>query len=301
MNYRLKQEFLAHKGPLYSLCSGPEEEQFFSGGSDLNVLLWNIQEPEKPALIAKSPTTILSLLYLKEFNLLCIGQAEGGVHVLDLEKKEEYKFLKQHQGYIFNMQFIAEKKELVLASGDGSFSVWSVPEFKLLFQRKCSSKKIRGLAYDAINKVLAIGLGDAKIALWNVADWSLKQELKGFRSGVNVLHFLPNRTTLLSGEKDAYLTEVDLLSGNILKEIPAHNWAIYDLIDFPEEDKIVTASRDKTIKIWDRRELKVIKRLEGFKDKAHTHSVNKLLKLNRGMSFLSTGDDGKIKLWQEGD
>ncbi|MEX2379534.1 MAG: WD40 repeat domain-containing protein, partial [Vicingaceae bacterium] len=76
----------------------------------------------------------------------------------------------------------------------------------------------------------------------------------------------------------------------------AHYWAIYDIAFSPNGKLFATASRDKTVKIWDAESTKVLKRFEGHKDQAHSHSVNKLLWLNQNQ-LLSTGDDGSVKLW----
>jgi WD40 repeat protein len=81
-----------------------------------------------------------------------------------------------------------------------------------------------------------------------------------------------------------------------IQKLPADYWAIYDIAFSPNGMYFATASRDKTVKIWDAENYVVLKRFEGQKYKAHSHSVNKLLWLNQ-KQLLSTGDDGSIRLW----
>ena len=93
--------------------------------------------------------------------------------------------------------------------------------------------------------------------------------------------------------------QFELGSNRETKNIAAHNWAIYDMA-FSENGKyLATASRDKTIKIWDANQLKVLQRIEGFKDSGHTHSVNAILWLAYNNLLISAGDDQSLKVWEE--
>ena len=181
-----------HKGAVYSICKGNQPFEIFSGGSDRHVILWNLQKLSPMKVVAKSPSPIISLLYLREYNLLLIGQMEGGVHVIDLEAGKELRYLKIHEGYVFDIKFIESKKEVVFSSGDGSISVWSVPDFKLLYQKKVTDKKCRKMAYSEIRSELAISNGDGSIAFFDVSDWSLKNTIENVPSAVNVVHYQPD-------------------------------------------------------------------------------------------------------------
>ena len=47
------------------------------------------------------------------------------------------------------------------------------------------------------------------------------------------------------------LTMKNAKSYTLIKSIPAHNYAIYDIVFSPNAKLFATASRDKTVKIWD--------------------------------------------------
>ncbi len=79
--------------------------------------------------------------------------------------------------------------------------------------------------------------------------------------------------------------------------VPAHYWAIYDIQFSPNHQLMATASRDKTIKLWEIDPFKVLCRLERRIANAHTHSVNKLLWLDDN-TMVSASDDGRVKIWQ---
>jgi WD40 repeat protein len=297
MDYKLVKNLEGHKGAVYAMCQGKSENLVYSAGADRKVILWDLSELKPIKVVAQSPTTVISLEYLKEFNLLLIGQVEGGVHVIDLTEGKESKYLKIHEGYIFDIKFIDSKSELVLCSGDGSFSIWSVPEFKLLLHNKVCAEKIRSFDFNLNRNEVCFALGSGDIQFYNLNDWSEKLSISNNGIAVNTVKYLGDNR-LLFGDKMAHLSDVDLLTFQVSQKIPAHNWPIYDIAVGSGQYSFSTASRDKTVKVWSRTELKVLKRFEGIKDLGHTHSVNKLLWTNYKNFLLSTGDDGKIKIWQ---
>jgi WD40 repeat protein len=77
----------------------------------------------------------------------------------------------------------------------------------------------------------------------------------------------------------------------LIKSIPAHNWAIYDIVFNPDTTLFATASRDKTIKIWDAKTYQLLHRITKENNEAHTHSVNKLLWSTYNNYLVSVGDD----------
>ncbi|MDB9963583.1 hypothetical protein OAD50_00650 [Vicingaceae bacterium] len=296
MEFSQKGNLSEHKAAIYALCEGEGDHICYSGGSDRFVIKWNLKLMKAEKLVSKSPTTIVSLCYLKAQNILLIGQIEGGVHVIDLTQNKEIKYLKVHKGYTFDIQFIKEKNELVFSSGDGSISIWSAIDFKLLFQTQIGKGKNRKVAYSAERNELAVASADGFVKVLNTEDWSEKFVISGLESGANSLCYLKEK--LIIGTKNAHLHQFDLKT-NIKEEgIAAHNWAVYDLVYNENLDLLASVSRDKTVKVWNPNTLEVLKRFEGFKVRGHTHSVNAALWSSYNNYLITAGDDKVIRIWE---
>jgi centriolar protein POC1 len=76
--------------------------------------------------------------------------------------------------------------------------------------------------------------------------------------------------------------------------VPAHNYAIYSIAF--GHGICASASRDKTIKIWDELSFNPIQRLD-TKSGGHSHSVNKLLFQHDHL--ISCSDDRQIICWKQ--
>ena len=83
-------------------------------------------------------------------------------------------------------------------------------------------------------------------------------------------------------------------SGTLKKEIPAHNFVVYDILVLPASKKIVSASRDKSIKIWTE-DLIFLERIDQ-RTGGHRHSVNSLAQYSVNQ-FVSVSDDKRIVTW----
>jgi WD40 repeat protein len=96
------------------------------------------------------------------------------------------------------------------------------------------------------------------------------------------------------GGYDGYLYILDAFSKNLISRIPAHKGPIYSIIQLNEHN-FVSASRDKSIKIWDSNSLNVLEKKE-FKSGGHRNSVNHIVGLSEN-TFVSCSDDSQIIGW----
>ncbi len=289
-NFTKKRTIEGHSGAIYSI-------QFdgiflYSASADKYIVRWDIATGEQDNFAIKTPTTAYAIQLFDNNTKLAAGLASGDLHIFDLIERKEIKHIQLHKKSIFSLAENKTHNQLYVADGNGFVSVWDTQTLDLLIQLPFSSDKIRSMQCSNDEKKMYLSCKDGDIRVLDCTYFNLIHQFFGHLEGVGVCIEVGNQ--LVSGGKDAFIKTRDLTSFELIKSIPAHNYMVYDLLLLNDEI-LVSASRDKTIKIWDLQEMKVLKRLD-IKQGGHRHSVNKLLKIN-GNSFVSASDDARLIVW----
>jgi WD40 repeat protein len=285
-----------HAGSIYAVTSLPKKKLILTGGADKIVASWNMDTFENTPFSIKTNSAILNLNYLEEKNELLIGLFNGNFHVIDIESRKEIKFIPFHKAGLFSSFIDKEKKQLVLGSGDGTYSIWNYLNYSLLDKGKLSHGKIRTI--EKVKNEYVFGTSEG--ALVGIDDEEFKPRIIRIldqKNGINSILYLPSKEALLCGTKDAHITAYHIDSEKEIFSFPAHNWPIYQLKKI-DEHRFVSCSRDKTIKIWNNSTLDLIERLDWKSHKSHTHSVNNLHLIPNSHKMISVGDGKRIVIWE---
>ncbi|CAN5510200.1 hypothetical protein BH11BAC2_BH11BAC2_17670 [soil metagenome] len=288
-----------HKGPVYALEQGADPWQIFSAGSDRIVAEWDLRNPAEGKVLVKATDLVYALRYLHEDQKLLIGNGSGGMHIVNLQTRQEERLLQLHQSGIFFIGHHPVHQLIFTLAADGTCAVLQQQDLTLIRSMKFSEGKLRSISFHPDHKSCAIGCGDGSIMIFSLPEllplhhWQAHQE--GF--SVNTVCFTPDGAVLLSGSRDAHLNRYATKDYSLLESIPAHNYAIYDLAFSPDNLLLASASRDKTVKIWDANTMELQHRIDRDKFQGHQHSVNKLLWTTYQNMLLSAGDDRNVMGW----
>jgi WD40 repeat protein len=288
-----------HSGCVYAMDKGFSEHTVFTAGSDRFIALWNLETQQAEKFSASLPAPIYTICHIPEKNILLAGTTTGRIHVLDLEKKEEIKILQHHRGPVFDIQYSIKTNCFYTAGGDGNFAVCDLDTMSLLKMKKLSQEKVRSIDFNDTTSEIAVALGDSNVLIFDLQTLDYKKDFIAHQRaekiiGANTVRYSPDGKFLLTGGRDAHLNIWKVGSYELVKSIPAHNWAIYDIVFSPDGTLFATASRDKTIKIWDAKTYQILKRITKENFEAHTHSVNKLIWSSFHNYLVSAGDDRMV-------
>lgn len=295
MKVELLKKILQHSGSLYAVCYLKSKNLLLTGGADKIVASWDFETYENTPFSIKTNSAILTIQTIMQDKYLLVGLFNGNFHIIDIETKQEVKFIPFHKSGLFACTYIEDKNILVLGSGDGTYSIWNCDDFSLLNKGKLSNSKIRTIVSEG-NEVY-IGTTEGNIIRINLHDFSVDRLMNLPDNGINSLVFLPQKKVWLAASKNAHVIAVDLINKKEVFSFPAHNWPIYKVINI-EDWGIATCSRDKTIKIWDNKSLDLLERMEFRPHKGHTHSINNLLYIESKKTLVSIGDDKAICFWK---
>lgn len=289
-----------HNASIFALCKGQEAGTFLSGAGDGWMVEWQVQHPDLGRLLAKTDTQIFSMILLPEQQKIVAGDMNGGVHWVDLRQSERTRDIAHHGKGVFG---ILQAGDFVYTiGGDGILTKWSASEGRSLESLHLSNQSLRCIDYSKARNELAIGGSDNNIYLLDASTFEIRQTLlRAHDNSVFAVRYHPNAPVLLSGGRDAHLKlwDLDRLM-DPLNNQPAHLFTINDIC-FPQETSwFATASRDKTIKIWDAQSFQLLKVLDTIRSGCHVNSVNALLYLPESGTLVSCSDDRSIILWEVG-
>ena len=292
MNVKALKIIKGHNGAIYDVASFSDEKAYTTS-ADKYVARWDLNKGIQDDFAVKLDVSGFKLTLSSDAKTLVIGNAKGGIHVIDLIHKKEVKFLEQHKSPIFALTFNDKTNEFYSADAKGYFCVWDKEHFNLKLTLPFNCGKIRQIALSEDREYIAICGQDGYVRILETKFYNEIQSFKPHNTGVNCAVFQGD--FIYTGGKNAHIALWNWKEGKKHKVIPAHNYAVYDLICIDNGKLLVSASFDKTIKLWNTKTLDVIQRIER-KDGGHLHTVNRLAKIDE-KKFLSVSDDKSLIYW----
>lgn len=285
-----------HQAAIYDLQLAPDG--FFSAAADGYLVHWHREDVDFGRVVAKvEGGKFLCLATLPDGGLVA-GALDGGVHWLYPEETTRNRHIAHHAKGVFDVIRIEE--EVFTVGGDGILTRWSVKEQRSLESLPLSANSLRCLAYSAEHDTLAIGASDGQVYLVGRKDFDLIGQHRANEPSVFCVAFQPGFPRIVSGGRDAQLRFFELASSRTPpSEITAHLSTVNDLAFDPTGRYLATASRDKTVKLWETATWSLLKVAEVVRDRGHVNSVNTLLWLDE-QTLITAGDDRRILEWQVG-
>ncbi|KAG9244073.1 small nucleolar ribonucleoprotein-like protein complex subunit [Calycina marina] len=208
------------------------------------------------------------------------------------------------------------------SSPDSSFSI----KFELLRTLKPHTTPVGVLAVDHTSTLVATGAADGVVKVWDIAGGYVTHTFRGPNVVISALHFFEsvanqeeveigilahhrkrdrqkddteenaNHGTpgyrLASGSQDGKVRIWDLFKRNCVSVLDSHVSDVRALDYSPEENSLLTASRDKTIMWWDANTWKVKKVVPVLEEVEAAGFVES------GKYSFTGGINGNIRIWQ---
>jgi centriolar protein POC1 len=289
-------ELTGHSNPIFTLELSQKPGVLFTGGNDKGVVEWNLETNAFIKVMFPVPASVYAIHCPVGYPLMFAGLRTGEVLVFDFIQQKITHRLRHHIKPIFDIKSSVRKDELLIASEDGTVSVWSLKTLELVHTIRISNDTVRCITINPAEDRVAFGCRDNRVVIYDLEDYSLIKELTGHTMAVFSLQYSPNGEYLVSGSRDAQIKIWDNKTYALIQNIPAHLFAINHIAFHSTRPYFATASMDKSIKIWDAADFKlrkIISREKGFA--SHALSINKLAW--NGEQLLSASDDKKIMVW----
>ena len=205
--------------------------------------------------------------------------------------------LKRHTNEVFAGAWSPDGKKFASASADATSIIWDIGEkgscnaFVLDHSTKQDRREqaVISISWNSSGTLLATGSNDGSVRLWT-SQGGFKHSFVRHTSDVFAVHFSPNDEYLLSCSNDTsvYLWNIKTCEYNAFQN---HTDSALD-VDWYDNTRFASCSRDKTICIWKIDDHKPLHVLKG-----HEKDVIKVLWDPSKKYLASCSDDSNIMIW----
>ena len=284
-----------HRGAVYCMARWAQNDFFYSSGGDGLIVAWPATGKMTDGhLVAETGSNVFAMDLQPEGNMLVAGDINGHMYWIDLQDRKIAARVSWHQKSVYALLFTPYG--LLSAAGDGVLCLWDFATRRPLMSAQLSNQGLRSLAFDVDSGRVYVGSSNENIYVWNVAAWTLEHTIRHAHANTVFSLLFTKEGRLLSGGRDAQLSLWDTSSLENLQKVSAHWYTINKIISLEGTPYIATASRDKTIRIWEPEYLQPVLTLSAGVG-GHVNSVNSLLWLQDKKVLVSCGDDRQIRLW----
>ncbi len=292
-------EYSGHKGSIFALALSEDERWLFSSGDDGLVVRWDLlSEARQGEGILRIAGSVYALEHIAARDMLVAGSSTGSIYFIDLKEKKILHQYARSQDAIYQFVYRKSSQSLYILHGGGYLSEVSLTDFFEKSFRRLSESHLRSMVLaEDIGKIF-IGNSDHEICVLDVNTGKKEEQWHAHENSVFSLLYVQANALLLSGGRDAHLNIWDLKNSHqLVQRIPAHNYTLNAIALSPDGDHFATASRDKTLKIWDTHSFQLLKVIDFARNMGHTHSVNRIFWLKSDNSLISCSDDRRIIRW----
>jgi len=225
----LLDKISAHEGAVWSLQVHPDGKSLITGSADKTVKFWNFDIVQE--------------------------EIPGTRQTMPRLKLVQSRMLKVNDD-VLNVHFSPDSRLLAVATLDNTVKVFFVDSLKLFLNLYGHKLPVLNMSISSDSKLIATCSADKNVRIWGLDFGDCHKALFGHQDSIMQIGFIPHpieqdeKHMFFSASKDKMIKSWDGDKFEQIQRLKGHHGEVWAMTIARTGDFVVTASHDKSIRIW---------------------------------------------------
>ncbi|GAB1545461.1 hypothetical protein NUACC21_81370 [Scytonema sp. NUACC21] len=294
-----------HNSPVSAVAVTPDGQRLISASNDKTLKVWDVETGKELRTLTGHSNSVSAVAVTPDGQRLISGSWDDTLKVWDVETGKELRTLTGHSERVSAVAVTPDGQRLISGSWDYTLKVWDVETGKELRTLTGHSDWVSAVAVTPDGQRLISASFDKTLKVWGVETGKELRILTGHSSAVSAVAVTPDGQRMISGSWDSTLkvwkAEIKrgflafyqkFIPGKLLFTLTGHSNVVQAVAVTPDGQRLISASWDKTLKVWDVKTGKELRTLTG-----HSNSVLAVAVTPDGQRVISGSEDYTLKVW----
>jgi WD40 repeat protein/uncharacterized protein YecT (DUF1311 family) len=238
---------LRHRSPVLSAAFSQDGRRIATGSQDGTARIWDAASGSLLITLFGHAGAIESVAFNRAGDLIATGSADNTARIWDAGSGSALAILSGHRAAVAGVAFSSDGTTVVTASADKTARLWQTGNMlSKSIAARCTNCTSVSFSTDR-NRFISAG-GSGEFQIWNATNGELVRAMRQ-DAAINVARLTSDGRIAITAGDDGVARLWDVDRGVAMAAIRGHDEAIVQAELTPDQERLVTAARDGSVRL----------------------------------------------------